>query len=246
MTSAAKVARKREAQKRTKPRCLRASQPERGDEGVTNESAEHDDTGREARENETDDQGGDETVTALTEPPPAGEVEGAAAEASIAEDGNFIKDELIRLGLEEAPPSSDSKESSETEEMEDETKEDDAANETKPAEVAVQPPTQDGDTTAAATTTVRRISKSMSDHAPDEKHKLPRAGTDRRKVLEMMTGEFTPDEIAAVMKKDKPHFNARYVYQHAYCTYRDCGIGYRTVDEKLVAFYSSKEVPNNA
>lgn len=66
--------------------------------------------------------------------------------------------------------------------------------------------------------------------------KPTRAGTDRAKILELMDGTLTPDQIGSKMGSDK--FNAKYVMAHAYCLRRDCGIGYELTKEGfLVALY---------
>ena len=68
--------------------------------------------------------------------------------------------------------------------------------------------------------------------------KQTRAGTDRAKVLALMDGTLTPEEIAAKMGG---RFDAKYVMAHAYCLRRDCGIGYDTTKEgKLVAVYPAR------
>ena len=84
-----------------------------------------------------------------------------------------------------------------------------------------------------------RVSKAMMDHQPGKKYKLPRKDTERAMVLALMTDPpwKTPAEIAAIMKARNGRFDEKYVYAHAYCTFRDCGIGYETVDGKLKALF---------
>jgi len=63
-----------------------------------------------------------------------------------------------------------------------------------------------------------------------------REGTDRAKILKLMDGALTPEEIGREMGGGK--FDAKYIMAHAYCLRRDCGIGYElTKDGKLVADY---------
>ncbi len=69
-----------------------------------------------------------------------------------------------------------------------------------------------------------------------DKFKQIRAETDRAKVLKLMNGTKSADQIAVTLGGGK--FTARYVMAHAYCTHRDCGIGYRLTDTgKLLAVY---------
>ncbi len=50
-----------------------------------------------------------------------------------------------------------------------------------------------------------------------------RAGTDRHRILAMMTGESTVEEVGKAMGFAKPN----YALAHFYCLARDCGIGYQ-------------------
>ncbi len=65
--------------------------------------------------------------------------------------------------------------------------------------------------------------------------KQTREGTARQKILKMMDGTKTPDEISAIMGGT---FTGKYVLAHAYCLRRDCGIGYELTKEgNLLALY---------
>ncbi len=105
---------------------------------------------------------------------------------------------------------------------------------------SVMPPA----TTPAAPTRQRRAGKAQQDKEPGTNYKMPREGTERHMVLKLMDGTRTPEEIAVIMKKKNARFDTKYVYAHAYCTFRDCGIGYHTaVDGKLEARFPPPKVP---
>lgn len=91
----------------------------------------------------------------------------------------------------------------------------------------------------SAGTTKKSTKSRATNHKPAgtvAEFKPTRAGTDRAKVLALMDGTKTPNEIAAEMKVDR--FTGKYVMAHAYCLSRDCGIGYELdQDGKLVALY---------
>lgn len=172
-----------------------------------------------------------ENVASIMEEAPSGDLDSPAAKASLDEDEAHIREGLAKLGL-DGPVDAVSPEEvvERAQELPDEI-----------SETVIEKPVGSG-TEVTTIVTTRRLSKSMQDHEPDSKHKLPREGTDRRKVLELMSGEFTPDEIAAEMRKINSRFDAKYVYAHAYCTFRDCGIGYRTTEEgKLEALFPKVE-----
>ncbi len=98
--------------------------------------------------------------------------------------------------------------------------------------------------TPAPRTQQRRPGKAMQDKEPGTNYKMPREGTERHMVLKLMDGTRTPEEIAVIMKKKNTRFDAKYVYAHAYCTFRDCGIGYHTaVDGKLEARFPPPKAP---
>lgn len=60
-----------------------------------------------------------------------------------------------------------------------------------------------------------------------------RAGTDRHKVLELMTGELTAPEVDQAMS-----FKPGYSLSHFYCLARDCGVGYAFDDAgRVTALY---------
>ncbi len=100
-----------------------------------------------------------------------------------------------------------------------------------------QPPAEPSASRESRQSTKKSRSKAMDDHTPDARVKMPRSDTDRGMVLGLMDGTKTPDEIAAILKKRNARFDVKYVYAHAYCLHRDCGIGYRTVDGKLEAVF---------
>jgi hypothetical protein len=59
-----------------------------------------------------------------------------------------------------------------------------------------------------------------------------REGSTRQKILKLMDGTKTPDQIATKMECDRAKIMA-----HAFCLARDCGIGYTIDDGKLIALY---------
>lgn len=73
-----------------------------------------------------------------------------------------------------------------------------------------------------------------------------REGTDRAKILALMDGTRTPAEISKAMgfpakfSGDEKKATG-YVNQHAYCAWRDSGVGYEFVDGKLLALYPGKK-----
>ena len=86
-----------------------------------------------------------------------------------------------------------------------------------------------------------KVSKVMTgqDAKPLSAFKTVRADTARARLLPLMDGTLTPDEVAVKMSEGatKP-MEGGYVMQHAYCLHRDCGIGYRVTPEgKLLALY---------
>ena len=62
--------------------------------------------------------------------------------------------------------------------------------------------------------------------------KTVRAGTARAKILRLIDGSSTLAEVASAVGLD-----AAKVAAHLYCTWRDCGIGYRLDDGKVTAVY---------
>lgn len=65
-----------------------------------------------------------------------------------------------------------------------------------------------------------------------------RANTDRHRIMTMMDGTRTADQIGAEMNFSKPN----YALSHFYCLARDCGVGYAFDDAGLVtALYPEGE-----
>lgn len=68
-----------------------------------------------------------------------------------------------------------------------------------------------------------------------------REGTDRAKVLKLMDGSKTAAQIAKAIEKDE-----KTVMTVAYCLHRDCAIGYKVEDGKLLALYPGQKTFEDA
>ncbi len=113
------------------------------------------------------------------------------------------------------------------------------------ADLPITPPSQEMMTMAKTTTDAPRVRRARAPGVGKQTQgrsagtvadfKQTREGTARQKILKMMDGTQSPDQIAAVMGGT---FTGKYVLAHAYCLRRDCGIGYElTRDGHLLALY---------
>lgn len=68
-----------------------------------------------------------------------------------------------------------------------------------------------------------------------------REGTDRAKILKAMDGSRTTAALAKLIDKDE-----KTVMTIAYCIHRDCGIGYKLEDGKLLAIYPGSKTFEDA
>lgn len=114
------------------------------------------------------------------------------------------------------------------------------------ADLPITPPSQettDMAKTTTATASVRRsrapgVGRPVTGRTAGTvaDFKQTRQGTARQRILQMMDGTLTPDEIG--LKMGGGNFTGKYVLAHAYCLRRDCGIGYElTKDGHLIALY---------
>lgn len=76
-----------------------------------------------------------------------------------------------------------------------------------------------------------------------------REDTDRAKLLPLLDGTRTNEEVAAIMnvgRTSAKEMDGKYILAHAYCLHRDCGFGYTVTDGKItLIFPQGKNLTNS-